>query len=149
MSINQRQHIRFSLDIPVVIYSRFGERQETMLQQISIGGCFTDWEDNIYTGDEFRMEIPLPNGNRLPVHCKALYRFDNTGIGVKFLNITEFEQELISKIISSRLDNEGVPMHVDPFSPPPRFSDPGNPQVITDDRREREALLESIMSSGD
>src|SRR4051794_30063444 len=39
MSINQRQHIRFSLDIPA-IYSRFGEKQETRLEQISIGGCF-------------------------------------------------------------------------------------------------------------
>ena len=27
------------------------------------------------------MEIELPNKNYLPLHCKALYRFDHTGIG--------------------------------------------------------------------
>ncbi|HVF47490.1 MAG TPA: hypothetical protein VNA17_07990 [Pyrinomonadaceae bacterium] len=60
MSLNQRQHIRFSLDIPAIIYSKYGERQETRLEQISIGGGFTGWEENIYIGDEFRIEIQLP-----------------------------------------------------------------------------------------
>src|SRR5436305_15225851 len=83
MSIDHRQHIRFSLDIPAIIQLRTGERRETVLQQISIGGCFTGWEDDIYNGDEFRLEIQLPNGNYLPLASKALYRFDNAGIGVK------------------------------------------------------------------
>ena len=121
MSINQRQHIRFSLDIPAIIYTKFGEKQETLLQQISIGGCFTGWEENIYVGDEFRMEIELPNKNFLPLYCKALYRVENTGIGARFIDICEFEQELISKIIAHRLDIEGVPLQVDPFVPPPTF----------------------------
>src|SRR5215210_7127587 len=110
MSINQRQHIRFSLDIPAIIHTKLGERQETRLQQISIGGCFTGWDENIYIGDEFRMEIELPNGNYLPLACKALYRFDYTGIGVRFLDVTQYEQELISKIIENKLDMEGVPL---------------------------------------
>ncbi|MBP7475709.1 MAG: PilZ domain-containing protein, partial [Pyrinomonadaceae bacterium] len=121
MSINQRQHIRFSLDIPAIIYTKFGEKQETKLQQISIGGCFTGWEENIYTGDEFRMEIELPNGNYLPLQCRALYRFDHTGIGVRFVDVCEFEQELISKIIAHRLEMEGVPLQLDAFMPPPTF----------------------------
>ena len=95
MSLNQRQHTRFSLDIPATIYSKYGEIQETLLQQISIGGCFTDWEENIYAGDEFRIEIELPNKNRLPLSCKAIYRFENTGIGVRFTDISQFEQELV------------------------------------------------------
>src|ERR1035437_349140 len=92
MSINQRQHVRFSLDIPAIIYTKYGEKQHTILQQISIGGCFTGWEENIYIGDEFRMEIELPNKNYLPLACKALYRFEHTGIGVKFIDISKFEQ---------------------------------------------------------
>src|SRR5687768_174162 len=106
MSINQRSHIRFSLDLPARIITKSGEQQDTILQQISIGGCFTEWEEDIYTGDEFRMEIELPNKNRLPLRCKAIYRFEETGIGVKFLNITQFEQELISQIISHRMSVE-------------------------------------------
>lgn len=149
MSINQRQHIRFSLDIPAFIYTKFGERQETRLQQISIGGCFTGWEENIYIGDEFRMEIELPNKNYLPLSCKALYRFDYTGIGVKFLDICEFEQELISKIISHKLDLEGVPLQIDPFMVPPTFVGDDPSPRITDIRAKRDAVLARIMAADD
>lgn len=146
MSISQRQHIRFSLDIPATIISKTGDRRKTTLQQISIGGCFTGWEEDLYIGDEFRLEIELPNGNYLPLHCKALYRFDHTGIGVKFIDITQFEQELISQIISHRLDREGVPMQVDPFHIPPAFiGEHPNPRV-TDIRAKTDSILEKIMS---
>jgi hypothetical protein len=147
MSINQRQHIRFSLDIPAIIYTKFGEKQETRLEQISIGGCFTGWEENIFVGDEFRMEIQLPNGNYLPLQSRALYRFDHAGIGVKFTNISEFEQELISRIIAHKLDVEGVPLQIDPFTHPPTFvADDASPR-ITEIREKRDSILERIMSA--
>lgn len=117
-----------------------------MLQQISVGGCFTGWEENIFIGDEFRMEIGLPNGNLLPLQCKALYRFDHTGIGVKFLDITQFEMELISKIIAFRLEEEGVPLQIDPFNPPPVFvRDDASPRIV-DIRQKRDAVLQRIMA---
>lgn len=149
MSISQRQHIRFSLDIPAIIYTKFAEKQETRLEQISIGGCFTGWEENIYVGDEFRMEIELPNKNYLPLHCKALYRFDHTGIGVRFIDICEFEQELISKIIAHKLATEGVPLQIDPFTLPPTFVGDDPSPRITDIRQKRDAVLEGIMSWDD
>jgi PilZ domain len=149
MSINQRQHIRFSLDIPAIIYSKYGEKQETRLQQISIGGCFTGWEENIYVGDEFRMEIELPNKNFLPLSCKAMYRFDHTGIGVKFVDICEFEQALISKIIAHKLDTEGVPLQVDPFVTPPSFAADDPSPRVTDIRAKRDAVLEKLMVGDD
>jgi hypothetical protein len=149
MSIAQRKHTRFSLDIPALLVTKFGERQETLLQQISIGGCFTDWEENIYAGDEFRLEIELPNKNRLPLRCKAIYRFEDTGIGVKFLEITQFEQELISKIIARRLELEGLPMEIDAFRQPTKFVENRNELRQTDARAEKELMLEKVMSGED
>ena len=149
MSINQRQHIRFSLDIPAYIYTEYTERQETRLEQISIGGCFTGWEENLYVGDEFRMEIELPNKNYLPLSCKALYRFEHTGIGVRFVDICEFEQELISKIIAHKLEAEGVPLQIDPFTLPPTFVAEDPSPRVTDIRQKRDAVLQRIMSTDD
>ena len=147
MSINQRKHVRFSLDIPAVLITKYGEKQHTLLQQISIGGCFTDWEENIYAGDEFRLEIELPNKNRLPLSCKAVYRFEDTGIGVKFLNLSQFEQELISKIIAHRMDAEGVPLSVSPFEEPSTFKLlVEEPRIVTP-REQREEMLSEAMSS--
>lgn len=147
MSISQRQHVRFSLDIPVWIINKLGERQRSQLQQISIGGCFTGWEENILVGDEFRMEIEMPNGNFLPLHCRALYRFDHTGIGVKFVSITRFEQELISKVIAACLEAEGVPLQVDPFHIPPAFIGEEPTPRVADIRHMRDTILERIMSA--
>lgn len=146
MSISQRQHIRFSLDITAWIVNASGEKHETRLQQISIGGCFTGWEENIYIGEEFRMEITLPNGNFLPLACKAIYRFEDTGIGVRFLDITQFEQELISTIIAHRLDEEGVPLQIDPFHLPPTFAGQDPSPRVTDIRQKRDSILEHIMA---
>ena len=147
MSINQRRHVRFSLDIPAVLITKYGERQHTLLQQISIGGCFTDWEENIYAGDEFRLEIELPNKNRLPLSCKAVYRFEDTGIGVKFLNLSEFEQSLISKIIADRMDAEGVPLSVSPFDEPTRFTASDPEPRMSSARERQDALLGELMAS--
>ena len=117
-----------------------------MLQQISIGGCFTDWEENIYAGDEFRIEIELPNKNRLPLSCKAIYRFENTGIGVRFTDISQFEQELVSKIISGCLVREGIPVHADPFKQPSTFVEEDDSPRISDPRQQKEEMLEKVMS---
>lgn len=147
MSINQRQHIRFSLDIPATLVTAHGERQETTLQQISIGGCFTDWDENIYTGDEFRVEVDLPNGNALPLRGKAVYRFENTGIGVRFVDINEFEQRLISKIVAHHFERHGVPLPVDPFKIPSKFiGEDDNPAIVAS-KRESEKLLADAMST--
>lgn len=148
MSADQRKHTRFSLEIPAVIFTRYGDRQETVLQQISVGGCFTGWEENVYTGDEFRMEVQLPNGNRLPLACRAVYRFENTGVGVKFLDLTEFEQSLIAKIIREKLRAEGLPMHIDPLTQPTGSGvvhETG--ERVFDERREKDSMLEKIMSN--
>lgn len=149
MSINQRKYIRFSLDLPALRCDQSGEKKEIVIQQISVGGCLLEWEDSIYTGDVFRLEIQLPNKNWLPLKCKALYRFENSGIGAKFLDITKFEQELVGKIISHALEQEGLPTQVDPFAQPPKYTNQSGEKEpsLTDARKEQDELLGKIMSS--
>lgn len=149
MPINKRQHIRFSLDIPAIRYTKFGERQEIILHQISIGGGLLEWDNAMLTGDSFRLEIQLPNGNWLPLQCKVLYKFENYGIGAKFVDVTRFEQELVGKIISDALEKEGLPMQIDPFAQPPKFVDQNNKNrlTLTDARQQKDEMLQKIMSS--
>jgi hypothetical protein len=149
MSIAQRKHTRFSLDIPALLITKFGERQETVLQQISVGGCFTDWEENIYIGDEFRLEVELPNKNRLPLKCKAVYLFEGTGVGARFIDITQFEQDLVSKIISHRLELEGLPVEINAFNPPSQIATLDQSRSPADARAEMDILLEKVMSGDD
>ncbi len=146
MSNEQRRHIRFSLDIPAIRCTKYGEAVETMIHQVSIGGCLVEWDENVYAGDEFRLLIQLPNKNFVPLLGKALYKFENNGIGTKFLDITQFEQELVSSIISHHLAQQGLPMQVDPFAVPRRLLINQTPRM-SDERRERDEMLEKILST--
>ncbi len=147
MGIEQRRHIRFSLDIPAIRYTRYGEAIETMISQISIGGCLAEWDDQVYVGDEFRLLLQLPNRNFLPLSCKAMYKFADNGIGTKFLDITQFEQELLARIISHTLEKQGLSLQVSPFALPKIPAKNSAPQ-ITDTRRQKDELLEEIFSVG-
>jgi hypothetical protein len=147
MGIEQRRHIRFSLDIPAIRYTKYGEAMETMITQISIGGCLAEWDENVFVGDEFRLLIQLPNKNYLPLACKAVYKFADNGIGTKFVDITQFEQELLAKIITHALGKQGLPLQVDPFSQP-KMSIRNLVPKITDSRQQKDEMLEEILSVG-
>lgn len=144
MGIEQRRHIRFSMDIPATRFTKYGEAVETLISQISIGGCLAEWDESVYIGDEFRLLLQLPNKNFLPLTCKALYKFPDNGIGTKFMDITQFEQELLAKIISHSLEMQGLLLQVDPFAQP-RKSVSVDVSRVTDSRREKDEILENIM----
>lgn len=147
MGIEHRRHIRFSLDIPAIRYTKYGEAVDTVISQISIGGCLAEWDENVYVGDEFRLLLQLPNRNYLPLTCKALYKFADNGIGTKFVDITQFEQELLAKIISQTLEKEGLPLQIDPFALP-RNTVKNEIPKITDVRQQKDEMLEEILATG-
>lgn len=150
MSIEKRRFIRFSLDIPVKRYAEKGQTFETMIQQISVGGCMLGPDEPIFPGDEFRMEMTLPNGNRLPVACKAIYKFEGRGIGIKFHDICQFEQELLAEVISQNLEKEGLPLLVDPFAQPPMYINKDE-QILSSAllaRVEEELRIDNTISRG-
>lgn len=141
MATSQRKSPRFSLDLSATLVKAPGSARRIKVQQISVGGCLTERADDIYVGDEFRLELDLPNNNRLPLTCKAIYSFDGSGVGAKFLDITEFEQELIARTIRNRLEQDGVPMSFDPTGPDAVSEDP---QVKV--RPRKEEILDTIMT---
>ena len=144
MGIEQRRHVRFSLDIPAIRYKQNGETVATIITQISLGGCLVEWDEKVYIGDELRMLVQLPNQNYLPLACKAIYKFAEGGIGAKFLDITLFELELLAKIISHTLEEHGLPLQVDPFVQPGRIVANSIPQ-FSDAHREKDEILEKIL----
>ena len=121
-----------------------GDTADILITQISIGGCLTDWDDNIFIGDEFRMLLRLPNANYLPLTCKAIYKFADNGIGSKFLDLTLFEQELLASIITEHLEDCDLPQSLDPFAQPRKITAADLP-ASADARREQDEMLENIL----
>lgn len=121
MTIEKRRYIRFSLDIPAFRFGEQGEEIKVMIRQLSVGGCQVDWVDSAFDDEEFRLEFPLPNKNRLPLTGKVIYRLPGNWIGIKFEEISHFEQELLVVIIGDSLEKDGLPLLVDPFTAPPGY----------------------------
>lgn len=146
MSIENRRYVRFLLDIPAVKHRTDSQSSQTVIKQVSIGGCLTAWDDSVFPGDEFRLEIQLPNKNYLPLMCKVIYKFENLGVGVKFSDIEQFEQELLSDIITEKLEDEGLPLLVDPFMLPPRYAERLN-RDADEKRLKHEEMVEEAIAS--
>lgn len=123
MSITQRRHNRLAVDLPVYRITKEGERVETLIYQIGVGGCLMAWDETLRRGEKFRMEIRLPNGNWLPLYCKSLYVFEDDAIGVQFADISQFEQDLLVEILSEKFNSEGIPFDFDPYATPKTFID--------------------------
>jgi hypothetical protein len=146
MSIEKRRFIRFSLDIPALRYKKNGDALQIIVRDVSLGGCLMDWDENIFPGQEFRIELELPNKNRLPLLCKILYKSANRGIGAKFIDVSQFEQELLGQIISQNLEDDGVSLAVDPFAMPPTYV-AQNDEEFLDERYSTEEMPDEIMST--
>ena len=149
MSIEKRRFIRFSLDIPAYQFNKNDEPVKIMVRQISIGGCLAELDENILIGEEFRLEFTLPNKNRLPLYGKAVYHFGSKGVGVQFLNISRFEQELVGNIISEQIENEGLPLLVDPFLQPPEFFSRGSKNTSDNETEKfhQDELVDQVIAS--
>ncbi len=119
---------------------------EIIINQISIGGCLVETDENIFVGEDFRLEVQLPNKNWLPLYCKVLYKMEDVGIGAKFLNITRFEQELLAKLISQNLETSNLPFQINPFQNPSKPNQKRQPG-LTDSRTKNEEILEQILST--
>lgn len=123
MSITQRRHNRLAVDLPAYKLTKDGERVETLIYQISVGGCLIAWDEQVSRGDKFRMEVQLPNKNWLPLQCKIVYCFTDDAIGVQFEDITQFEQNLLVEVMSNKLTRDGIPFNFDPYSAPSDYRD--------------------------
>lgn len=148
MSIEHRRYVRFLLDIPAVKHRADSQSSPTVIKQVSIGGCLTEWDDSVFPGDELRLEVQLPNKNYLPLACKVIYKFENLGVGLKFPDIVQFEQELLSEIITKKLEQEGLPLFVDPFILPSSHTEKRTYGADEKRIKQEEMVEEAIASEG-
>ena len=108
MLTERRKYQRYPLTLTTQKTEENGTVTELRILEMSVGGCFLQWFAGAELGDNFRLKIPLLNRNFLPVFCKVIYRFPNKGIGIKFVNLTKFEQDLIAEIIFAHVRNENL-----------------------------------------
>jgi hypothetical protein len=117
VSNESRQYIRFSITLQARRQVLGDRISPILIKQISLGGCMVEWDENATIGDKLRVEVLLPNGNWLPLVGKVLYRMPENGFGLKFQDITQFEQELLADLIQMHFEKRGM-AYQNPFALP-------------------------------
>jgi hypothetical protein len=120
MRVERRKYSRFSFVQLAERETVFHAFVKIRVWETSVGGCFVEWFEDARLGDEFRLKMRLPNGNFVPLVCKIIYRFTGIGVGVKFLELTKFEQDLVAEIIKFEMRRQ-FKTEVEPFAPPEKF----------------------------
>ena len=117
MSTPQRQYTRFTLEIEARIRTAAGERVEAVVSDIGLGGCFFEglWVEA--AGERFSVEIRMPNGNWLPIDCERV-RQEDGGVGVRFIEVTLFQQDLLAGVIATAARKAGIPERTDLLAAP-------------------------------
>jgi PilZ domain len=117
VSSETRQYIRFYITLQARRKIFGAGISPVLVKQISLGGCMVEWDENVSIGDKIRIEVLLANGNWLPLIGKVLYRMPENGLGIKFQEITQFEQEILADLIQKQMERRGLP-YENPFALP-------------------------------
>jgi hypothetical protein len=97
MTMENRGDERKPFRAEIVLEFASGKRQER-ISDISAGGCYVESIISVQVGDEIKVELLAPNGDRLPFTGQIAYHFDGMGFGVKFTDLTDEQKKFLEKI---------------------------------------------------
>jgi hypothetical protein len=90
---------------------------------ISLTGCFVLTSDLVKTNELVRLEIRLPEGERLYVWGEVVYQMSEIGFGVRFTLLTQGEAQPLAGLIQSTKEAKKL------APPPPRRKSPSPARV--------------------
>src|SRR5688500_10708380 len=100
MGNNRRQNARINISLEVLLESTSGKR-DSRISDLSMGGCFVDSIANVVEGEVLNITLHLPNGQWLKLTGAVVYIYSGFGFGLRFLGITDEEQEQLEQVIVS------------------------------------------------
>lgn len=100
-SQKKRKHPRKDC-LLVVNYSNRGRAFQNFIQDISLEGLFIETREPFSVGDELAMTITYTNEQRPFKISGTITRVVPGGIGIKFIKVSQVQEELIKSIIEKQ-----------------------------------------------
>ena len=94
-----RRHQRVPLILEVRWESLSG-KHTARTTDISPGGCYIETIGQVTVGEQVGFEIQLPTGNWMPLLGEVVYRHPNLGFGLRFIGLTEQDQNVLTQTLS-------------------------------------------------
>ncbi len=97
---DRRSKERFAVDIDIEWEGLVGRRDGTM-SDISFGGCFVMCSGEVDDGETVKIFLPLADGMRVQFWGEVVNHIFEIGFGMRFIEISEPQKEIVLSIISS------------------------------------------------
>lgn len=96
-----REHERVPLSLETVVESSVGKR-EARVSDLGMGGCYVDSILDVPVGETVIVGIRMPTGEWMRFSGTVTYCFRGIGFGLRFADLTEHDQYLLGRVITSQ-----------------------------------------------
>ena len=103
MDEERRRHKRVSVSLEAKLeglHSNYPAR----VSDISIGGCYVETLAQVSVGEHVRVEVRMPTGSWLSLRGEVLYFHHTVGFGMRFLQLSQLEMEILNNLVSYSSD---------------------------------------------
>ena len=73
------------------------------IYDLSASGCFIEWPSQLPAGEPVRVQLKLPRTRLISVRGEVVSNTGQSGFGVRFLNLTTENQELLTRAVQDSL----------------------------------------------
>ena len=100
MQENRRRDERYTLPLEVR-WENLSGKHKARVSDISLGGCYIESLAQVSIGEQVQLEIQLPTGGRMPLNAEVIYHQPNLGFGVRFINLSLMERNVLTHMIGT------------------------------------------------
>ncbi len=98
--------------VPVRLEVEWGtmpSRCPDVTSDLSLGGCYVESLNSVKVGQVLNLSLALPSKKTLQFRGEVRYHQPTIGFGLKFLQLSPFEQATLEALIKSWTKRTGVP----------------------------------------
>lgn len=101
---DRRTAPRYTVSIEVEWEGLVG-RKSGVINDISVEGCFVLCSGEVEDGENVKVLFPMPSGKKLQLWGEVVNHVVEIGFGVRFIELTEGQQDFIEKFIDTLRDD--------------------------------------------
>jgi hypothetical protein len=98
MSIERRRHKRITVSLEAKLEG-LHKNYPARVSDISVGGCYVETVAQVSVGEIVQVDIYLPTGKWLSLRGEVLYFHQTIGFGLRFLQLSQLEMEMLNHLI--------------------------------------------------
>lgn len=97
----QEQRIETRVPLRLEVQWNGWENQSPdVTSDVSLSGCYIESLNPVTVGEVLNLGLRLPSNEILPIRCEVRYHQPTIGFGIKFLQLSRFQRDVLQRLIA-------------------------------------------------